>query len=890
MDTPLVPNFLKLPKEERLAAIRKLYPPLPPLPDEPAALPGPGGKPYTLADLQQIAAGNSPTLRQAASDVEAARGNLEAAWAYPNPTLSYLATPSSDGSTPGVQGFLIDQTIKTGGKLKLQAAAAQKALENAQLALKRAAQRPVHPGAQRLLRPARRQGNRPRRRRRWPSFTDEVYLFQEDLLEHGFAAPYEPAVLRAQAYTARLAYAQAVQNYIYAWKQLVAAVGLRQLPLTEVAGRIDAFIPYYDYDTVLAHVLRNHTDVLTAHNGIDAARYNLKLAQVTPVGPGRQRPGRRDEGLRRRRRSRSRRPRRSGCRSRSGTRTGAIIRPRRPPWCGPARSRTASRLVLTNNLATAYAGYKNNLDALEYYRKYILPDQVRTVRGIEERRRFDVQALSLADLVDGPAEPGDQRHELPGRPRLPVDVHGERGRPAANGRPVPAGRVAGIAAAARPGAACRRCRAAILAPRERPAVARRLLTKRRPRPSRRLRLRWFPPRHIAQPEPAAAAAPIAPAPGGRDAPDSRTTPRSTASDPRLAAGATGKGRSLPPGFSEIPGNLRRRRTRERPVTRAWESCDLIVRPSDRTPRGRGTARKGKETVMARTACILAAMAVLAGTPFAPQGYAQPPDVAPVPRTVPVDAAEYNPLPGLPRPPDAAAFADGPGDAPLRAGAACRGPTLSGTRCSTRRRCRRPAGSPTWTFSSPRPHVKNQLTNASLRGGAPDVVSLPSAPLDWTVAPRFEMGRTLPSGFGAVAVSYRFLPTRGPARTTGFDGPAVLKSRLDLNIADLDYISREFSLWPNWDMTWRLGGRTAWIYFDSRADESFAAAAAGSGVFEQRTSDSFVGFGPHTGVEVARRFTGTGLSLFAEQRLLDQPGPHPPGLRRGRRRPAPAACR
>ena len=161
-DTPLVPNFNKLPKEEQLAAIRKLYPPLPALEDEPAALPGPNGKPYTLTQLQQIAAGNSPTLRQAASDVQAAQGALEAAEAYPNPNLSYQATPSSDGSTPGAQGFVIDQSIKTGGKLKLQAAAAQRALDNAKLNLDLRAQRPGHPGPRRLFRAARRQGNRPR--------------------------------------------------------------------------------------------------------------------------------------------------------------------------------------------------------------------------------------------------------------------------------------------------------------------------------------------------------------------------------------------------------------------------------------------------------------------------------------------------------------------------------------------------------------------------------------------------------------------------------------------------------------------------------------------------------------------------------------------------------
>jgi cobalt-zinc-cadmium efflux system outer membrane protein len=89
--------------------------------------------------------------------------------------------------------------------------------------------------------------------------------------------------LRALAYSARLSYRQALSSYLYTWKQLVAALGLRQLPLTEVAGRLDRFIPYFDYDAVLAHALRQHTDVLTARNTLGKARYNLKLAQITPI-------------------------------------------------------------------------------------------------------------------------------------------------------------------------------------------------------------------------------------------------------------------------------------------------------------------------------------------------------------------------------------------------------------------------------------------------------------------------------------------------------------------------------------------------------------------------------------------------------------------------------
>src|SRR5262249_45046178 len=45
-------------REAREREVRGIYPELPPLPAEPAALPGPGGHPYTLADLHQLAAQN----------------------------------------------------------------------------------------------------------------------------------------------------------------------------------------------------------------------------------------------------------------------------------------------------------------------------------------------------------------------------------------------------------------------------------------------------------------------------------------------------------------------------------------------------------------------------------------------------------------------------------------------------------------------------------------------------------------------------------------------------------------------------------------------------------------------------------------------------------------
>ncbi|MBV8611926.1 MAG: TolC family protein, partial [Singulisphaera sp.] len=373
-----------------------LYPELPPLPVEPRTQPGPGGKPYTLADLQRLAAANSPTLRQAASDVEAAKGTLIQAQTYPNPTFSYLVDPTNNNATAGVQGVGIEQIIRTGGKQKLGVAAAQKALDNAVLALRRARSdlsTAVRTAYFALLVAKETMVVE----RALARFTDDIYRLQTGLLRGALASPYEPASLRAQAFITRLAFKQAITSYIYAWKQLVATIGVQQLPLTKVAGQVDRLIPYYDYDAVLAYALQNHTDVLTARNTLAIAKYGLKLAQVIPLVPDLDVRGtvERDTTL-----------------LPFGMYNEFSLTVPLPIWdqnkgniiaaqAGLVRASEESHRVavtLTNNLATAYATYQSNLYALEYYRRDILPDLVRYYRGIFARRQIDPTS-PFGDLV-----------------------------------------------------------------------------------------------------------------------------------------------------------------------------------------------------------------------------------------------------------------------------------------------------------------------------------------------------------------------------------------------------------------------------------------------------------------------------------------------------------
>ncbi|MBV8268240.1 MAG: TolC family protein, partial [Planctomycetaceae bacterium] len=363
---------------------------------EPPEQPGPEGKPYTLADLQRLAAANSPTLRQAASDVEAAKGTLIQAQTYPNPTFSYLVDPTNNNATAGVQGVGIEQIIRTGGKQKLGVAAAQKALDNAVLALRRARSdlsTAVRTAYFALLVAKETMVVE----RALARFTDDIYRLQTGLLRGALASPYEPASLRAQAFITRLAYKQAITSYIYAWKQLVATIGVQQLPLTKVAGQVDRLIPYYNYDAVLAYALQNHTDVLTARNTLSIAKYGLKLAQVTPLVP--------DLDVRAT-------VERDFTLLPFGAYNEMSVSVPLPIWdqnkgniiaaqAGLVRASEESHRVavtLTNGLATAYATYQSNLYAMEYYRRDILPDLVRYYRGIFARRQIDPTS-PFGDLV-----------------------------------------------------------------------------------------------------------------------------------------------------------------------------------------------------------------------------------------------------------------------------------------------------------------------------------------------------------------------------------------------------------------------------------------------------------------------------------------------------------
>jgi hypothetical protein len=147
------------------------------------------------------------------------------------------------------------------------------------------------------------------------------------------------------------------------------------------------------------------------------------------------------------------------------------------------------------------------------------------------------------------------------------------------------------------------------------------------------------------------------------------------------------------------------------------------------------------------------------------------------------------------------------------------------------------------------------------GGNSTTVKLPSAKLNWTAAPRVFAGYRLPSGFGEVMVGWQHLGTTGSGSVPDVGGPVSLNTRFAYDIIDIDYNSRELSLWDQWDMKWTFGLRQIFLFYDTQGAQSFGQAAGTNGIMFARQVNDMYGIGPHAAIELNRRFGTSGWSFY-----------------------------
>src|SRR6266852_1136705 len=237
----------------------------------------------TLEDAEKMARDSNPTLRQAEAEIRAAKARQQQAGLYPNPTVGYTGDEIRGGSVGGgKQGFFVQQTVVTGGKLglsrevfgkdvKLAEIEAEEQKIRVQSAVKMAFLRVL--AAQELLEARRDMGK----------IAQDSAETQRRLMNTGQAD--ETEVLEAEVEAQRMRMASRMQENTLReeWRSLAAVVGKPDLPLATVAGDLEKGWPELNEEQTVEAIAKESPAVRIADTAEARAQSALARAKREPV-------------------------------------------------------------------------------------------------------------------------------------------------------------------------------------------------------------------------------------------------------------------------------------------------------------------------------------------------------------------------------------------------------------------------------------------------------------------------------------------------------------------------------------------------------------------------------------------------------------------------------
>ena len=242
------------------------------------------GKLFTLEDAQRLAAESNPTLRQAEAEIRAAKARTQQAGLYPNPSVGYTGDEIRGGSfSGGKQGFFLEQTIVTGGKLgksrsvfeqethlaELEAEEQKLRVENA---VKTAYYRVL--AAQELLDTL----------RDLTQIEQNYAEVQRELFNSGQADETEVLDAEVDAQRQRLSTRMQENTLREEWKSLAAVMGRPNLPLATVSGDLEHNWPETNEEQAIESIATQSpaTRIADAASVRAAAEITRAKSQVIP--------------------------------------------------------------------------------------------------------------------------------------------------------------------------------------------------------------------------------------------------------------------------------------------------------------------------------------------------------------------------------------------------------------------------------------------------------------------------------------------------------------------------------------------------------------------------------------------------------------------------------
>jgi outer membrane protein, heavy metal efflux system len=232
----------------------------------------------TLEQVEKIAREMNPTLRQAEAEIRAAQARRQQAGLYPNPTVGYTGDEIRGGSVGGgKEGFFVQQTVVTGGKLrlsrdvfgkeaKLAAIEAEEQRIRVESAVKMAFLRVL--AAQELL----------DARRDLAKIAQDAADTERRLMNTGQADETEVLEAEVEAQRMRIAARMQENTLREEWRSLSAVLGQPDMPVATVAGDLEKDWPELNEEQAVEAIAKDSPAVKIAD--ADAARAQAVLARA----------------------------------------------------------------------------------------------------------------------------------------------------------------------------------------------------------------------------------------------------------------------------------------------------------------------------------------------------------------------------------------------------------------------------------------------------------------------------------------------------------------------------------------------------------------------------------------------------------------------------------
>jgi cobalt-zinc-cadmium efflux system outer membrane protein len=236
-----------------------------------------------LEELERVALAHNPTVAQADAIVRSVLGRKRQASFYPNPIVGFSADDiKARAPSQSKYFFWAQQTVVTGDKRKLlQAAVAQ---EQVHAETEKGMQRQAVLNAVKLLYyEALGAWRTVEVRRDLARLAREAVEISEQLFNIGQADRPDVLEVQIEAERAEVEVSRAENDLGRVWQELAAVVGQPELPLTPLAGDLEAELPGVDEAAARAQILKESPELRIARTRISHSEALLARSRADRI-------------------------------------------------------------------------------------------------------------------------------------------------------------------------------------------------------------------------------------------------------------------------------------------------------------------------------------------------------------------------------------------------------------------------------------------------------------------------------------------------------------------------------------------------------------------------------------------------------------------------------